>query len=177
MAQARDPHPPVPAYASPWELLIALSHRLRCNVESVPAPRAMSELLTYFEELRARNQPIPHEFLRTAALLLAKLSELPFHESYERIDELAAHLKRLNEKRPQAARWTEQDWRRLARLVFENRHLSTAVYLLPTRRSPGTENASSHCPSVHATSASLLLSVKRVSPRHLRIRSLRKPRN
>lgn len=121
-------NPNLPSYASPWDFLIALSRRLRCRTDQVPAARAMAELLTYLEQFEARPEAIPPAFLRTAALLLAKLSELPFYPCFERIEEVADHLKRLNHRRPEAAHWTQPDWWRLARVVLENRSLRTDLY-------------------------------------------------
>lgn len=91
----------------------------------------MAELLTYFEVVQARGEAIPTSLLRTAALLLAKLGDLVCPAPWERIEELASHLKTLNRHRRQAAHWTPEDWRRLARLVLENRHLSTWLYFAP----------------------------------------------
>lgn len=91
----------------------------------------MAELLLYLEDRQQPIQAISKDFLRTAALLLAKLSELLYPFDLERIDQLAEYLKRLNHTRPQSARWSELDWRRLARAVLENRKLKTALYFSP----------------------------------------------
>jgi hypothetical protein len=110
-------------HATPASLLEALARRLRTVPERVPAARATEELLSWLETRAAQGHSPPVAFLRTAARLIYEHARLVIGPSHDDIDALAQRLAAVNDKRPQAARRTRSDWRNMARLVLENRHL------------------------------------------------------
>jgi hypothetical protein len=110
-------------HSSPAAFLEALARRLRTTPDRVPAARATEELLRWLEVCAAEGHSPPVTFLRTAARLIYEHARLVIGPSHQDIDALAQRLAAVNEKRPQAARWTRCDWRNMARLVLENRRL------------------------------------------------------
>ena len=113
-------------YSSPAAFLEALARRLRTAPARVPAARATEELLGWLEACAAEGHRPPVAFLRTAARLIHEHARLVIGPSHRDVDALAERLAAMNQKRPQAARWTRSDWRNMARLVLENRRLPVA---------------------------------------------------
>jgi hypothetical protein len=130
MPAARKPAASRPLCLSPAAFLTSLGARLHADVHRISAWRAAEELLTYLEHLQADGRPPSRALIRTAALLIAKLSELLFAPPFHRVDELARHLKRINQGQRPAVLWKDLDWFRLARLLLANRPLHTALYFV-----------------------------------------------
>jgi hypothetical protein len=110
-------------HSSPAAFLEALARRLRTTPHRVPAARAAEELLRWLEVCAAEGHSPPVTFLRTAARLIYEHARLVIGPSHQDINALAQRLAAVNQKQPQAARWTRWDWRNMARLVLENRRL------------------------------------------------------
>ena len=113
----------VATYLSPAVFLATLARRLRTAPERVPASRATEELLSWIEACTAAGERPEPVFLRTAVRLVYEHARLVIGPNGDQIDALAERLSAINATRPQAAKWTRAHWRKLARLVLENRRL------------------------------------------------------
>jgi hypothetical protein len=66
-------------------------------------------------------------FLRVAARLVYEQAWIALPPSRDDVWALAERLRRENRGRPQASKWEDRDWVRLARLVLERRHIPTVA--------------------------------------------------
>lgn len=112
----------VPTYLSPADFLRTIARRLRTTPERVPAARATEELLSWIESCTAEGVKPQPVFLH-AFRLVYEHARLVIGPSSDQIDALAERLAAINANRPQAEKWTRTHWRKLARLVLENRRL------------------------------------------------------
>lgn len=117
----------VATYLSPADFLATLARRLRTTPERVPPSRATEELLSWIETCTASGERPEPVFLRAAVRLVCEHARLVIGPSGDQIDALAGRLSTMNANRPQAAKWTRAHWRKLARLVLENRRLPVAA--------------------------------------------------
>lgn len=113
----------VATYLSPADFLAALARRLRTTPEHVPASRATEELLRWIETSTSAGERLRPVFLHTAFRLVYEHARLVIGPHGDQIDALADRLSAINANRPQATSWTRAHWRKLARLVLENRRL------------------------------------------------------
>lgn len=132
----------VATYLSPADFLRALARRLRSTPEHVPASRATEELLSWIEACTAAGERPEPVFLRTAVRLVYEHARLVIGPNGDQIDALAERLSAINANRPQAAKWTRAHWRKLARLVLENRRLP--VVALFSDHPPSAEEVIAH---------------------------------
>lgn len=115
-------------FSSPWAFLSALAKRLHTIPERLPSKTATEELIAWLETRTSAGAPVPTPFVQIAARLVYEQTRLALPPSQDDVFAVADRLRGENHGRPQAAKWQQRDWLKLARLVLDHRRLPTAAF-------------------------------------------------